>query len=82
VILSCSGQRTMRTCLEGAAALTADDLLAADFAGAAWAFFSAYGMYQRGLLPRAICLAKQVSCSIVYLGVEVAARWASRSLCA
>jgi hypothetical protein len=62
VILSCNGQRTMRTCLDGAAALTADDLSAGDFGGAAWAFFSAYGLYQPGLLPRAMALAKQVSC--------------------
>ena len=51
----------MRTCLDGAAALTVDDLSAGDFAGAAWAFFSAYGLYQAGLLPRAMALAKQVS---------------------
>ena len=62
MILSCNGQRTMRTCLDGAAALTAKDLSAADFAGAAWAFFSAYGLYQPGLLPRAMALARQASC--------------------
>jgi sugar/nucleoside kinase (ribokinase family) len=73
VILSCNGQRTMRTCLEGAAALTADDLSADDFAGSAWAFFSAYGLYQPGLLPRAMGLAKQVSCCKIMYGVGVVA---------
>ncbi len=60
VILSCNGQRTMRTCLEGAARLLADELATADFEGAKWAFFSAYSLYGEGLLPRAFELAKQV----------------------
>lgn len=60
VILSCNGQRTMRTCLEGAAQLQPQDLSADDFAGASWAFFSAYSMYQQGLLSHAVGLARQV----------------------
>ena len=34
VILSCGGQRTMRTCLDGAARLTAAEVTQGDFEGA------------------------------------------------
>ena len=42
-ILSCNGQRTMRTCLTGCAKITPEELHLADFAagGAKWAFLNA-----------------------------------------
>ena len=81
--MMCNGQRTMRTCLEGAARLGAADLAPQDFAGAKWAFFSGYSLYSVGLLPHAVALAAQVqrplvlfwfSCTVLpcLLGVEPA----------
>lgn len=64
VILSCNGQRTMRTCLEGAAQLQSQDLSVDDFAGASWAFFSAYSMYQEGLLSHAVGLTRQAGAKV------------------
>lgn len=52
-VLASGAQRTMRTCLKGAAALAADDLAPADVAGATWAFLSSYSLYAPGLLQRA-----------------------------
>ena len=40
-ILSCHGQRTMRTCLEGCPRLAPEEVTAADFKGLQWAFLSA-----------------------------------------
>ncbi len=42
-ILSCGGQRTMRTCMAGCPRLEPQELQAEDFEGAAWAFLSACG---------------------------------------
>ena len=63
-ILSCGGQRTMRTCLAGSPALSADELSPADFAGVQWAYLSAYCCYQPGLLERAVELARAAGCSV------------------
>lgn len=60
VVLSCKGQRTMRTCTEGAAKLGKELLSSGDMAGAKWAFFSCYCLYSPGLLAFAIQAAKQV----------------------
>jgi hypothetical protein len=45
VILSCNGQRTMRTCLEGAERLSASDICIEDFR-AKWVFLSGYILYR------------------------------------
>lgn len=39
-ILTCEGQRTMRTCLDAAARLEPEELTLEDFAGAKFAFLS------------------------------------------
>ena len=46
VILSCNGQRTMRTCLEDAERLSANDISEDDFQGAKWVFLSGYILYR------------------------------------
>jgi sugar/nucleoside kinase (ribokinase family) len=71
-ILSCGGQRTMRTCLAGCPRLAAEELSEADFAGEAaggaprWAFLSAYCLYNPGLLERAVELARQAGCTVAF----------------
>ena len=70
-ILSCGGQRTMRTCLAGCPRLAAEELSAADFGGGAaggarWAFLSAYCLYTPGLLERAVELARQAGCAVAF----------------
>ena len=55
VILSCSGQRTMRTCLEDAERLSGTDIGEADFAGAKWVFLSGYILY-RWRCPPSSCI--------------------------
>ena len=44
--LSCNGQRTMRTCLEDAERLSANDISEDDFQGAKWVFLSGYILYR------------------------------------
>jgi len=46
VILSSSGQRTMRTCLDEAERLSACDVRQSDFEGAKWVFLSGYILYR------------------------------------
>ena len=46
VILSSSGQRTMRTCLDEAERLSACDVRKSDFEGAKWVFLSGYILYR------------------------------------
>lgn len=40
-ILTCEGQRTMRTCMQDAARLQKEEVIEGDFANAAWAYLSA-----------------------------------------
>lgn len=56
-ILSCQGERTMRTCLDGAARLEPEELSLTDFAGAKYVFLSSYCFYTPMLLERALELA-------------------------
>ena len=60
MILSSGGLRTMRTFQGGAARLPPDALSAADFCGARWLFLSAYCLYGRGFVARAVALAREV----------------------
>ena len=46
MILSSSGQRTMRTCLDEAERLSAGDISKSDFDGAKWVFLSGYILYR------------------------------------
>ena len=46
VILSSSGQRTMRTCLDQAERLSAGDISKSDFEGTKWVFLSGYILYR------------------------------------
>lgn len=66
VILTCEGQRTMRTCMENAARLSPDDIVADDYKGVKWALFSAYGLYSEGLLLHAMTLAKQAGVKLAF----------------
>ncbi|PRW60062.1 sugar kinase [Chlorella sorokiniana] len=63
-ILSCGGQRTMRTCMAGCPRLEPGELQPEDFEGAAFAFLSAYCLYVPGLLERAIELARGAGASV------------------
>ena len=49
MILSSSGQRTMRTCLDEAERLSAGDVSKSDFEGAKWVFLSGYILYRCAL---------------------------------
>lgn len=64
VILSCNGQRTMRTCLGDATRLAAEDLTLKDLQGAKWLLLSGYGFYGQGLLQRAAQLASEGSIKV------------------
>ncbi|CAL8468805.1 g8346 [Coccomyxa elongata] len=64
VILSCNGQRTMRTCLSGAERLSATDISAEDFGSAKWVFLSGYILYRQDLLQRAVELALSVGAKV------------------
>ena len=55
-ILSCGGQRTMRTCMTGCPRLEPEELRLEDFEGAAWAFLSACGCW------RARCCGTEARC--------------------
>lgn len=46
VILTCNGQRTMRTCLDPAVYQRAEELRHEHFAGAQWAYLSSYSLYK------------------------------------
>ena len=50
------GQRTMRTCFDGAACLSADELNVSQFCST-YVFLSGYSLYNPGLLERAVDLA-------------------------
>lgn len=50
VILSCNGQRTMRTCLDTAERLSVDDISESDFEGAKWVFLSGYILYRYAVI--------------------------------
>lgn len=63
-ILSCQGQRTMRTCLDGAARLDATELNLSDFAGSKYVFLSGYCAYNTGLLEKVIDLAREASAGV------------------
>ncbi|KAL4854982.1 ADP-dependent ribose-1-phosphate kinase [Chlorella vulgaris] len=63
-ILSCGGQRTMRTCLSGCPRINPDELRADDFRGVPWVFLSAYCLYTPNLLERALELAGAAGCSV------------------
>lgn len=64
-ILSCQGQRTMRTCFDGAARLGAEELRLADFAGSKYVFLSGYCAYSAGLLEKGVQLAREASAKVV-----------------
>lgn len=64
MILISNGQRTMRTCLDDAARLTASDLRLEDFTGAKWLLLSGYCLYGKGLLQRAVQLAAQAAVKV------------------
>ena len=49
VILSCNGQRTMRTCVDTAERLSVDDISSSDFQGCKWVFLSGYILYRQDL---------------------------------
>lgn len=54
VILSCNGQRTMRTCLAGAERLSAEDIAMDDFQ-AKWVFLSGYILYRHATTSLPSC---------------------------
>jgi sugar/nucleoside kinase (ribokinase family) len=58
VILSVGRERTMRTCLEGAARMDVSEVDSVTFAGARFAFLSAYLLYAPGLLEAAAAAAR------------------------
>lgn len=63
-IVSCEGQRTMRTCLDGAARLQPEELKAEEFQGIKWVYLSGYCFYTPGLLERAVDLAHGAGTSV------------------
>ena len=63
-ILSCEGERTMRTWLDGAARMNPDELTTTHFAGAKYVFLSGYCLYSEGLLEQAVNLAQAVGAKI------------------
>ncbi|KAG2496091.1 hypothetical protein HYH03_005694 [Edaphochlamys debaryana] len=64
-ILTCDGERTMRTYMDPQVTTRASDLSASDFSGCAWVFLSAYCLYSEGLLQRAVDLAAEVGAKVV-----------------
>ncbi|GAQ87987.1 pfkB family carbohydrate kinase [Klebsormidium nitens] len=52
------GGRTMRTCMQDAVRLQADELTVHDLEGAQWLAANGYALYGAGLLERAVALAK------------------------
>jgi uncharacterized protein (TIGR00730 family) len=60
-VLSCisNGQRTMRTCLEGAARLDAEELKVEDLRGAKMVYLSGYCFYTTGLVDKVCALGKE-----------------------
>lgn len=46
VILSCDGQRTMRTCFPDSSRFSVGVLQPRDFQGAKWVFLSSYSLYR------------------------------------
>ncbi|GAB4822086.1 hypothetical protein N2152v2_009132 [Parachlorella kessleri] len=67
-ILSCGGQRTMRTSLTGCARITPEELQLGHLSagGTKWAFLNAYCLYNEGLLERAIELAGKAGVSVAF----------------
>ncbi|KAL4458429.1 hypothetical protein ABPG75_013294 [Micractinium tetrahymenae] len=63
-ILSCGGQRTMRTCFDGCPRLEPSELRPESFDGVQWAFLSAYCLYAPNLLERSVELARQAGCQV------------------
>lgn len=63
-ILSCEGQRTMRTCLDNTARLDPSELEVSHFAGSKYVFLSGYMLYNKGLLERCVDLAQAVGARI------------------
>ncbi|KAG2444920.1 hypothetical protein HXX76_001656 [Chlamydomonas incerta] len=64
-ILTCDGERTMRTYTDPKVTTRPGDLVPADFSGCDWVFLSCYSLYSEGLLPRAVQLANQVGAKVV-----------------
>ena len=58
------GQRTMRTAMAGAARLEAREVVPAAFAGASWAFVSAYALYVPGVLEATVDAARAAGCLV------------------
>ncbi|KAG2448520.1 hypothetical protein HYH02_006411 [Chlamydomonas schloesseri] len=64
-ILTCDGERTMRTYTDPKVTTRPGDLVPGDFSGCDWVFLSCYSLYSEGLLPRAVQLANQVGAKVV-----------------
>ncbi|KAK2075722.1 hypothetical protein QBZ16_001463 [Prototheca wickerhamii] len=58
------GQRTMRTAMAGAARLEAREVVPAAFAGASWAFVSAYALYVPSVLEATVDAARAAGCLV------------------
>ncbi|PNH04246.1 hypothetical protein TSOC_009623 [Tetrabaena socialis] len=64
-ILTCEGERTMRTFMDPGVTTRAGSLAPSDVAGCSWLFLSAYCLYSEGLLPRAVQLANEAGVKVV-----------------
>ncbi|GLC59572.1 hypothetical protein PLESTB_001501700 [Pleodorina starrii] len=64
-ILTCEGERTMRTYMDPKVTTRVEDLSVDDFEGCRWVFLSSYSLYSEGLLQRAVDLAGQAGARVV-----------------
>ncbi|GFR39690.1 hypothetical protein Agub_g165 [Astrephomene gubernaculifera] len=64
-ILTCEGERTMRTFMDPRVTTLPEDLSPDDFRGCRWVFLSAYSLYTEGLLGRAVGLAGEAGARVV-----------------
>ncbi|KXZ55185.1 hypothetical protein GPECTOR_3g330 [Gonium pectorale] len=64
-ILTCDGERTMRTFLDPKVSTRVEDLSVDDFSGCSFVFLSSYCLYSEGLLQRAVQLAREVGAKVV-----------------
>ncbi|KAK9805408.1 hypothetical protein WJX73_002177 [Symbiochloris irregularis] len=63
VILSCNGQRTMRTCFPDSSRF-GSVLQPGDFDGAKWVYLSSYCLYRPGLLKEAVQMARDAGARV------------------
>lgn len=59
--MSCGGDRTMRTCLDGCTRLQAADVTAADLSASQFVVLSGYCMYGGSFTAEVVSRAKQVN---------------------